>query len=239
MPSEIIRMVIGYPADDEKNPQETTYDLAQIRQGFQLAQRIAKKNHSPLWIVTNTKQDLTNTSEIEKVFGYDLVQALTRKGSVQLTPFEDVHFGTPASRNWPPRGIVLVIYPDSKLLDSLYAIPGIEAEIVVPWLLQGVESWIDTWGPDQLTESDISLLPTREINDPEVVTAANNALSLSGLAHRNDIARARKSFAALRRRGKEMDDRAIRAHALRTTRHGVRTANDLAKIAAGRQARSE
>lgn len=226
--------MIGYPADDERNPRDGDYDKAQLQAGLRFARVISTDIQTPVWIVTETKRDLTRVPELARAFGDGFVKSLANTGNARLTGHETIYFGSPGSNSWPPMGVVLAIYPHDQLMDRLYRLPGIRAEVVVPWLLHGVEHWIDTWGVRQVIGTEAMDLPKREIDDPDVLQAVDDSLSLSGVSHPSDVERARKSFAALRRRNKNIDPRAIRAHALRSTGHGAAAADRLVKIAIGR-----
>jgi hypothetical protein len=230
------RFLIGYPVEDERNPGDGDYDIVQLRTGLQLAQVLSKDLQTPIWIVTETKKTLMPVSELTRAYGDPFVKSLASRGNAQLEG-RTIYLGTPGSHSWPPKGVVLVIYPDDALMDRLHRLPGIIVEVVVPWRSSGVEHWIDTWGVRQILGKEAIDLPKREIGDPDVLEATENALSMSGLSHPSDVERARKSFAALRRRNKNIDHRAIRAHALRTTGHGVSAADRLVKIAIGRNAK--
>lgn len=149
----------------------------------------------------------------------------------------EARLATPGMRGANPHGSILALWPNDEVFKHIYRRPNVHAEIVVPWSIEPVHAWSDIWGARQVVGEEMRPLRQRELSNPDVRQAVESALALSGLTHPSDIDRARNLFAPLRRRNIEIDPRAIRAHALRTTGHGYPAADRLVTIALGRQQR--
>lgn len=233
--SDVQRFLIGYPVDHDQNPSTREDDDAQAVLGFRVAKLLAKDHRNTVWLITNDKRELELGSDLRGLLGDGAAKSLARDGYVSVGDGIQLRHTTPRSKTGSPSGVVLYFRPTQETLESQYLNFNVGAEVVVPGHLSDVQPWIDTWGPRQLfAKGDPVQLDPLEITDPDVRDAVDQSLSLSGVSHASDVERARKLFAALRRRKKELDLAAIRAHALRTTGHGVPAADRLINIAKGR-----
>src|SRR5690606_21819394 len=114
-----LRLLIGYPIDDERNPGESAYDSEQIKKGASWALNFAREEGLAIALVVNVLRDLTHTPEFSGVFGVQWVSriAKTSKGMLNGSP---VFVVTPQKRTMQHTSVALHLWPEQSTIASVY-----------------------------------------------------------------------------------------------------------------------
>lgn len=233
--NNISRFVIGLPWDDENNPRTDENDSNDARTAFSLAITLAKKDSNFFWVVADSKNSIEHHSALASILG--TVRLAHLASGKQLVLDGDVRciFGTPRSNNWHPSGIALVLYPQADVMDRLHGLSQITSIVVLPFRDKPLMKWANISGATQVIAGAIKELPPLMIQDSAVREAVVQMITMfKGTGHPSDQERIRERFAALRRTH-TIEPEAIRATVLRQSGWGVSQADDLVKIAVGRQ----
>lgn len=140
--------------------------------------------------------------------------------------------------------IVLVVYAHKDLLDIVDDEAGLSTIVAVPWAMDEIGYWIETWDPSIVGEDGEAAADeeTLLVDNPVVERALSSLTSLvnlsTGLSHPSDRNRAVALFEALLEHGEDYDPDAVRAWALRNgwNTDGGDELRDVARgVAEGRQ----
>lgn len=243
----VVRELLGYDVTDLKHPcnqdrsmADTTYDHQLMAEAIGWLRQEAQSQPSEgFWIVADDDKAITaNTVEpgLDTTGGAGFTNRLVRDRAAVLPTGETVRYTTleREGRTWRLDGAILAIHPTSELLDELHT-HYVGYLGVIPWLPSDVENWVDTWAPRQIVNGTARRTERRELVDPEVREAVDWTLShLSGTGHPSDQEFVATRFGRLRREGHELDARAIRAHALRTSYWYPSMVDNLIDLATGK-----
>lgn len=213
-------------------PEHEQSDIASVRLGLQYARGLAEDaKWRTVWLVTNTADNLRGRT-ITAALGAQDVQSLRAGREVRLGALSFQHGTMNTIGNRGVGESILAVHPSPATLDRLDGLMNTHSLVVVPGPMD-IGDWIGTWGPFDVTTA--TRRPRLEIGDPEVLAEVETIVShYTGLGHRDDERRVRATFQRLRRRGRNVDPKAIRAYVVRETGWGAVQADELAKIAAGR-----
>jgi|GEM_PF-926915 hypothetical protein len=128
---------------------------------------------------------------------------------------------------------VVAVFPTVQLLDKVDALHGPSDVLVVPWTMEEVTSWIQTWSARELGAEEEVPLPS--FSNPTVqvaLEALTQHINLStGLAHASDRASAVEMFSILKRSGEAFSPDEVRSWLVRQLGWHPRHANDAADMA--------
>jgi hypothetical protein len=132
-------------------------------------------------------------------------------------------------------GPILAAYPDKKILDMLDETPGVSAILAVPWLMQNIQLWIDTWAAQELRSREPTV-PVVTVTNPVVIAALRSltkAVNLStGIHHPSDRQAAIDLFERLNDAGESYNPDEVRAWLIREGGWAPTDADDVRSIAA-------
>ena len=243
----VVRELLGYDVTDPEHPcnrdrskADTTYDHQLMAEAIAWLRQEAQSLRSDgFWIVADDDRAITaNTVEpgLDAIAGVGFTDRLIRDRAAALPTGEMVRYATleREGRRWGLDGAVLAIHPTTRLLDELHrhyvAYVG-----VIPWFPGDVENWVDTWAPRQIVNGTARRTERRELVDPDVRESVDWAVSrFSGSGHPSDRESIATRFGRLRQEGHELDTRAIRAHALRTSYWYPVMVDELIDLATGK-----
>jgi len=181
---------------------------------------------------------------IEEVLGERAIKALKQGSGINLDAVVTVSLVTERKDIFNHQGPVLAVYPNKKLLDKIDNIRGVTDVLVIPWSLQEVQYWIETWQATELGSSGTSPA-SASFSDPvveEALKSLTSRVNLStGISHPMDKAAAVDLFRKLRAAKITYDPSEIRGWLVR---HGWESddadaVKDIAeKISQGRAVRS-
>lgn len=137
---------------------------------------------------------------IAEVLGDSAVKALKNGNSLNLNSIVSVSLLTERKDVPKHQGTVLAVYPNKKLLDKIDNMREVTDVLVIPWSLQEVQYWIETW---QATEFGASEHQSETaFSDPvveEALKSLTSRVNLStGIAHPRDKATAVDLFRKLK-----------------------------------------
>ena len=175
---------------------------------------------------------------ISRVLDRDLVKRLMRDKSVYVS-YERAHLTlcllTDRSDPYSPHeGPALLLYPNTRLLEKIddrYAITDV---LVIPWIMEDIEEWIQIWNAQELGKED-NRRSESEFSDLVVEAALKsltNRVNLStGLGHPLDRDAAIWLFRKLKQANIKYSPIEIKGWLVR---HGWRSeyANDVKEVAA-------
>lgn len=134
-------------------------------------------------------------------------------------------------------GPILVVYGSAKIRDAVDSLDGKGDVLLVPWDREEAQSWIDTWGANELgsAETDPPAPSPRNTGLPQVVTSALGRLTQivnlsTGIVHPSDKQAAVETLETLYHKGAGVTPEQIRQQLVRS---GWRPdgANDVKKLA--------
>lgn len=181
---------------------------------------------------------------IEEVLGERAIKALKQGSTVNLESVVSVSLLTERKDVFNHQGPVIAIYPNKKLLDKIDNMRGVTDVLVIPWSLQEIQYWIETWQALELGASGNSPIE-QSFSNPVVEEALKSLTSRvnlrAGIAHPMDKAAAVDLFKKLKAAKIAYDPTEIRGWLVR---HGWESddadeVKDIAeKISQGRAVRS-
>jgi hypothetical protein len=128
---------------------------------------------------------------IAEVLGDNAVKSLRQGNSINLNSIVSVSIITERKDVFNHQGPVLAAYPNKKLLDKIDNMRGVSDVLVIPWSLQQVQYWIETWQAVELGATENSQTATT-FSDPVVEEALKNLTSRvnlsTGIGHPMDKA---------------------------------------------------
>ena len=177
---------------------------------MQLAKSDANKRSALLAVptVSNLRGD------ISLVIGDKAVATFNKGQTVLLDNLVELSLMTERKALYSWNGPILAIYPTKKLLDQIDSLPGVTDVLVIPWNIQEVQYWIDTWAATELGAAP--QVTTRKPFSNPIVEAALEALTervnlSTGILHPLDRAAAVDLFRILRDNGIPYDPGEVRA----------------------------
>lgn len=187
-------------------------------------------------LAVSTKKQLDGV--FSDVVGDSAANSLSKKQPVQVGEVE-LHLMT--KRIDPPgwqQGPVLALYPDEELLNKIDGMRGVTDVLVVPWSMDTVQFWIDTWGASALRSDAGGDQP--EINNPVVKEALDTLDALvntsTGITNSSDRATCIEVFQTLHSNGIGFDPETVRAWLVAEKGWNPNYADDVKEVAEGVQA---
>jgi len=155
---------------------------------FQLGERHQAIVEGLAWLMQLAKSDASRSSallaipsllnlrgDISSVIGNKAVTAFNKGQTVMLSNLVRLSLLAEGKVLYSWNGPVLAVYPTKRLLDRIDNLPGVTDVLVIPWTIQGVQYWIDTWGAIELGSA--SQVAARKPFSNPVVEAALEALA--------------------------------------------------------------
>ena len=177
---------------------------------MQLATGDANKRSAVLAVptVSNLRGDISS------VIGDKAVATFGKGQTVLLDNLVEVSLMTERKTLYSCNGPILAIYPTKKLLDQIDSLPGVKDVLVIPWQIQEVQYWIDTWAATELGAAP-QVTIRKPVSNP-IVEAALEALTervnlSTGILHPPDRAAAVDLFRILHDNDIPYDPGEIRA----------------------------
>lgn len=138
------------------------------------------------------------------------------------------------------QGPILVVYPTHKLLDKVDALSKVTAVCVVPWIMEDVRAWVQTWGAERLMlpgELAAASAPSPSFTLDPILRVALEELTKSvnlstGITHSLDKAKAVNLFRLLRDAQIPFDPEAVKGWLLANENWKPSGANDVRQVAA-------
>ncbi len=167
---------------------------------------------SELWIVTETKAQLRHTP-IEQFLGEFQTKVLAQGRSLVSKGKPIRYYSSVTLPRSAPKAVILLLDASLRLVTRVDGLNGTAAMIVVPWLMEDVQGWIDAHGPtDILTNAQASTAP---LPAPIVVSALKSLLTginvSTGLAHPRDKDKTIDLFRILKKAKIPVDAEEVRA----------------------------
>jgi hypothetical protein len=214
-------------------------DEAAISAGLAWLLDLARKDSSKRLALLAVPVKSNLRGAVSSVIGETSTRALQQGKKLTISSTVQVSLLTERERIYSWSGPVLAIYPTKRLLDIVDGLIGITDVLVIPWTLDEVQYWIDTWSAIELgpgIEYKPSKLPPSALNP--IVEAAleslTNRVNLStGILHPLDRAAAIELFRILRGAGITYDPGQVRAWLVSRGRWNPRDADDVAEVASG------
>ena len=186
---------------------------------------------STLCVIAPTKENLRG-SDLRGALGEQDAAHLYKTGHVTING-KSVRFHSERSLpNSAPNTVVLLVHPTASLMTKVDALPGINRLIVVPWIREFVQPWIEAHGPTDFLSGQQT--PAISPSDPDVINALISLLRSinhsTGVHNPIDKKRAVDTFAALAEQRIPAEPREVRAWLIQ---HGLSPlhAEDIAAIA--------
>ncbi len=174
---------------------------------------------------------------MSQVIGEHLAKALAKNQKVKLpnSPVE-LSLMTERERLYTWDSPVLVVYPSKKLLDKVDSLFGVTHVLVIPWTLEEIQYWIDTWGAYELGTQPTKS-KRRLVSNP-VVEEALRSLTVgvnvsTGIGHPLDKASTIDLFRRLKAASEHFDPEEVRAWLVAEGNWKPKYADDVAEVARG------
>lgn len=171
-----------------------------VRQGFGWLLELGRKeNKKSALLAVPVLDNLRGV--IEEVLGERAIKALKQGNGINLDSVVTISLVTERKDVFNHQGPVLAVYPNKKLLDKIDNIRGVTDVLVIPWSLQEVQYWIETWQAVELGATENSQTAST-FSDPVVEEALKNLTSRvnlsTGIGHPMDKAAAVDLFRKLK-----------------------------------------
>lgn len=211
----------------EMNPED-------IERGFLFGFKklLDTEDSSDLWIVAQTKNQIVS-SDFAEGLGDEIADALAKTAAATVKGRRMRFYTALTLPGSAPKAVVVAIYPDKKLMTKVDALTGASDLIVVPYLMDDVQSWVESRGPIDLLSQQAAQRATA--TDPTVVAALKSLLASinrsTGVRHSSDKSRAIDTFRALEDANVPVVSTEVRAWLVQ---NGIssQNADDIAAIAA-------
>ena len=206
-------------------------DASAIKKGLRWLIELSKKdnNKKSALLAVPTKQNLDGA--ISSVIGETNTKIL--KKNEQLTD-KNIHLSLFTLRKpvslW--NGPVLAIYPNKKLIDKIDNIKNVTDVLIIPWYLDEVQYWIDTWkavelGSNKPEQTTSALNPIVKVALKKLALRVNN-----GVTHPMDRSTAIEMFKILKKKKINYNPDEIRAFLITNKDWPVEQADNVKQIAA-------
>ena len=170
---------------------------------------------------------------ISSVIGEQATKAIAKDNRLQLADVK-ISLITQRDKVYSWDGPVLAIYPNKKLLDKIDDLSGVTDVLVIPWVPDEVEYWIDTWSAIELgatlseEDTNMSLHPVVEAALKSLTVRVNLS---TGVSHPRDRSATIELFKILRDAGIPYEPYDVRAWLMANGGWNSKGANDVEKIA--------
>lgn len=174
---------------------------------------------------------------MSEVIGERLAKALTRNEKVKLSNSSvELSLLTEREEHFKWEGPVLAVYPSKNLLDKIDSLFGVTHVLVIPWTLDEIQYWINTWSAYELgtqpPKSKRKFISNPVVEEALVSLTATVNVS-TGLIHPLDKASAIDLFRRLKAAGEYFDPEEVRAWLVAEGSWKPKYADDVAKVARG------
>lgn len=197
---------------------------------IQLAKSDASKSSALLAVPVHS----TLRGDISSVIGDKAVTSFNKGNAVMLNNLVKVSLLTERTVQYSWNGPVLAIYPTKRLLDKIDSLTGVTDVLVIPWTIQEVQYWIDTWVATELSAAP-QVATKKPFSNP-IVEAALEVLTervnlSTGSLHPLDRTAAVDLFRILRDNGIPYDPKEVRAWLVSQGGWRPSDADDVKKVA--------
>lgn len=197
---------------------------------IQLAKSDASKSSALLAVPVHS----TLRGDISSVIGDKAVTSFNKGNTVMLNNLVKVSLLTERTVQYSWNGPVLAIYPTKRLLDKIDSLTGVTDVLVIPWTIQEVQYWIDTWVATELSAAP-QVATKKPFSNP-IVEAALEVLTervnlSTGSLHPLDRTAAVDLFRILRDNGIPYDPKEVRAWLVSQGGWRPSDADDVKKVA--------
>lgn len=174
---------------------------------------------------------------MSEVLGEHEAKTLAKNGSIKL-PNSAVELSLMTLRDKPYNwnGPVLVVYPSKELLDMIDSLFDVTHVLVIPWTLEEMQYWINTWGAYELgtqpTKSKKELVSNPVVEEALISLTARVNVS-TGISHPLDRASAIDLFRRLKATGEHFDPEEVRAWLVAEGNWKPKYADEVAEVARG------
>lgn len=188
-----------------------------VEAAFDLLEELSRELNKDAFLLVPTKKYIEDTT-LEEFLGRNEMKTLLQGKSIELQSGKNLILES--QRTFQYRGaseIIIGIYVTKRMLNQIDSVRNAVAVIVVPWNMDEVVEWRETWNPEIV--GDAPTVRELLIENP-VIEEALKALTISvnlssGLSHPLDKASAVNLFHLLRDNRELYDSDSIRAWALR------------------------
>jgi hypothetical protein len=222
-------------------------DVEAIKTGIQVIAKIANEttNHEAILFVP-AKGNLQGTT-LEEALGSNLTKQMLKNGSLGLPNGGKISLYT--LKNFPSfcrAKSVLAVYADDKMLDKTNDNASFENIVVVPWIIEHVQTWANTWQPTIIGDSpELTIEPSENSLSPVAIEGLKSLTTMvnlaTGLAHPRDRDSAIGILRILKQNKEHFDPESVKAWALQNgwKSKGANDLFDIAeKVLAGRRFRT-
>ena len=183
-------------------------------------------------LVVHGKGNLGGTVEV--VLGSAAVKKLGKDKKVRVRG-NVIELMTERIKPYAWSGPVLAVHPSPKLLDLVDSLSTPSEILVVPWIREEVEPWVQMWGARELGSS---VGPTQKRFSNPMVQAALASLTArvnlsTGIVHPSDRVAAIEMFRLLNAAGEHFDPTEVRSWLIAELGWQPRHANDVRDVAEG------
>jgi hypothetical protein len=126
---------------------------------------------------------------VTEVIGVQAVNRLKKGKPIHLTSTLSVSLFTKRTKVFQHQGPILVLYPDKGLLDKIDDLNHVTDVLMIPWSLQKVQYWLDTWqvSPLNSVQTISTNLQTLDPVVEEALKSLNSRVNYqTGIAHPRD-----------------------------------------------------
>jgi len=180
---------------------------------YWLLQTCNSNNQDKALIAVPVKNNILPPSVISEVIGIQAAKSLVKKKAVKLENV-DVKLLTERESIYSWNGPILAIYPTKKLLDKIDGLRDVTDVLVIPWSMDEVKFWINTWSANELgkPESDLKKISLSNPVVEEALKSLTMCVNVStGITHPQDRSRCIELFKKLKDAGEIFNKEEIRA----------------------------
>ena len=145
----------------------------------------------------------------------------------------ELHLLTQKDRTYEWNGPILALWPTKSLMDTIDSLKGENDVLMVPWTLEEVQFWIDTWNARELGTDDSATAPRRINTAVEIALERLDSIvnKSTGILHPSDRKTAIETFTKLRNNGTPFNPEEVRAWLIRESGWEPRHADDVSRVA--------
>ena len=199
-----------------------------------LQQAVERCAQTPVALLVVPIKDTLTRSFAASVLTEAQIRALQKGQRIPIAGGGLLELATERKMPYSASGPVLALYPMQKMLDRIDDMHGVTEVLVVPWLRQNVEAWVNTWQAEEITGKGRGQPPSLH---PMLVEALDTLATLINVSAPNtsDERTAVEVFTLLRGEGVPYDPTEVRAWLM--SKHGFppRSADIMTKKAAAVQ----